>query len=246
MTPAEIRNRRTSLGLSQGQLGDLIGVTQATISNWETGRTVPSARMRDRLADAFVTEEEEEDDYEAVAEESSSPQANYGDWLVNTRIAHGLSRQQLAAAAGVSEPQIWNIETGRTINPRSTTRSRLEQALGTAAPDEIVEAVEQQAEIGSVGQLTDFDPHVEDELPQEAGVYVLYDISDRPIYVGESGNIRDRIRNGHLDKFWYRRPIVENAAYVRVEDQTLRRQLEVTLIKFLKSNAVINQRSVAR
>lgn len=93
--------------------------------------------------------------------------------------------------------------------------------------------------------MTDFDPHSDDDFPREPGVYVLYDISDRPVYVGKSGNIRDRVR-GHVDKFWYRSPIVEHAAYVRVDDSILRGQLEETLIKFLKSNAVINQRLVDR
>jgi len=93
--------------------------------------------------------------------------------------------------------------------------------------------------------MSDFDPHTEDEFPREPGIYVLYDISDRPIYVGKSGDIRARLRS-HADKFWYRSPIVEKAAYVRVDDATLRDQLEETLIKFLKSNAVINQRLADR
>lgn len=108
-----------------------------------------------------------------------------------------------------------------------------------------MQAVEQSAEIRGVGRLTDFDPHSDEDLPRDPGVYVLYDISDRPVYVGKSGNIRDRLR-GHVDKFWYRSPIVEKAAYVRVDDAALRGQLEETLIKFLKSNAVINQRLVDR
>ena len=63
--------------------------------------------------------------------------------------------------------------------------------------------------------------------------------------MGKSDNIRRRVRE-HADKFWYRSPIVEKASYVRVDDATLRGQLEETLIKFLKSNAVINQRLVDR
>jgi GIY-YIG catalytic domain len=144
---------------------------------------------------------------------------------------------------GVSAIQIYNIETGRTINPRSTTRDSLEQALKQRAPKELVLAVEKSAEIRGVGRMADFDPHSEDEFPREPGVYVFYDISDRPIYVGKSSNIRNRIRE-HVQKFWYRSPIVEKAAYVRVDDATLRGQLEETLVKFLKS--VINQRLVDR
>lgn len=63
--------------------------------------------------------------------------------------------------------------------------------------------------------------------------------------MGKSGDIRRRLRD-HVEKFWYRSPVVEKAAYVRVEDGVLRGQLEETLIKFLKSNAVINQRFVDR
>jgi hypothetical protein len=54
------------------------------------------------------------------------------------------------------------------------------------------------------------------------------------------------MRTHHNEKFWCRTPIVHKASYVRVEDQTLRRQLESTLIKFLKSNAVINRQQVVR
>jgi hypothetical protein len=39
---------------------------------------------------------------------------------------------------------------------------------------------------------------------------------------------------------------VENAEYVRIEDETLRKQLEETLIKFLRRNAVLNKQLVDR
>ena len=151
----------------------------------------------------------------------------------------------MASSSGISSIQIYNIETGRTTNPRDTTRAQLEQALNADPPGEIVEAVEQSAEIAGVGRMSDFDPHTDDEFPREAGVYVLYDVSDRPVYVGKSDNIRRRLRD-HVEKFWYRSPIVEKASYVPVEDATLRGQLEETLVKFLKSNAVINRQLVDR
>jgi len=178
-------------------------------------------------------------------EPSASPVANYGDWLAQTRIQQGLTRQQLAAKARVSQPAIWNIETGRTSNPQPATRKRLEIGLGVDAPKALIKEVERAAQIASVGQYKDFDPHDEEDYPHEPGVYVLYDISDRPVYVGESGDIRARL-NTHKDKFCYRSPIVEKASYVNVGDRTLRRQLEDAMIKFLKSNAVINQRQVDR
>jgi hypothetical protein len=145
----------------------------------------------------------------------------------------------------VSAIQIYNIETARTTNPRASTRAALEQALNEQAPRELVEAVEESAEIPGVGRLSDFEPHNEDDYPREPGVYVFYDISDRPVYVGQSRDIRRRVRE-HVEAFWFKQPIVQTAAYVRVDDDTLRSQLEETLIKFLKSNAVINKSHVDR
>ena len=98
----------------------------------------------------------------------------------------------------------------------------------------------------AVGRLRlDFDPHNDEDLPAEPGIYVFYDISERPVYVGQSDDIRRRIA-GHSDKFWYKRPIVETAAYVKIADKKLRSQVETTMIRFLKSNAVINRQNVRR
>ena len=236
MTGAQIKARRKAAGLSQAALAEKIGVTQSAVSSWETGYAVPDQDHVDALEQIFG---------EGPVDVGSSPSQDYGEWLRGRREEAGLSREQLAAASGVSAIQIYNIETGRTINPRPGTREALERAINQRAPKELVRAVEESAEIRGVGRMTDFDPHSDDDFPHEPGVYVLYDVSDRPVYVGKAGNIRDRIR-GHVDRFWYKRPIVEKAAYVRVDDPVLRGQLEETLIKFLKSNAVINQRLVDR
>ena len=38
MTPAELRNARSRLGMSQRALAKYLGIPQATISRWEMGR----------------------------------------------------------------------------------------------------------------------------------------------------------------------------------------------------------------
>ena len=76
-------------------------------------------------------------------------------------------------------------------------------------------------------------------------MYVFYDISQRPIYVGQATNIADRIQD-HSDKFWFKRPIVELGAYIEINDKKLRNQVETVLIQFLKKNAVINKNKTAR
>lgn len=237
MTGSEIKAARKAAGLSQAALGEKVGVTQGAISSWETGRVVPPPDQLLTLRRVFAVG--------APRAATTSASEAYGGWMRDRREDSGLTREALAAASGVSAVQIFNIETGRTTNPRGSTRAALERALNESAPAELVQAVQESAEIQGVGRMVDFDPHSEDDFPREPGIYVFYDISDRPIYVGKSANIRDRVR-GHVDKFWYRSPIVEKAAFVRVDDATLRGQLEETLIKFLKSNAVINQRLVDR
>ncbi len=235
MNRDEIRTVRKSLGLSQAELGELLGVTQGTVSNWERGKGVPGPEQLATLAELASPGHDEPE------------KTSFGDWAGQRRNALGLSRQDLAAKVGISQIQVYNIETGRTANPREKTRVALQKVLGKA-PQPLVEAAEKAAEIPGVGQMTDFNPHDEDDFPSEPGVYVFYDISERPVYVGQSSNIRRRIRGqgGHVEKFWYKSPIVETAAYVKVEDTTLRRQLEETLIKFLRASAVINKKSVNR
>jgi transcriptional regulator with XRE-family HTH domain len=154
-----------------------------------------------------------------------------------------MSVPELAEKANVTEAAIYNIENGRSKNPQATTRHKLSKILGPI-PTEIVKETEDESTVAEgLGNLTDFEPHAEADWPQCAGVYVLYDISQRPIYVGKSANISKRMKNHH-QSFWFRRPVVEYGSYVEVSNESLRHQLEQTMIKFLKRNAVINTQSV--
>jgi DNA-binding XRE family transcriptional regulator len=51
-TPGQIKRVRTELGLSQKDFAERMGVRQATVSDWETGKQTPS-RMARRLLDRF-------------------------------------------------------------------------------------------------------------------------------------------------------------------------------------------------
>ena len=74
---------------------------------------------------------------------------------------------------------------------------------------------------------------------------MLYDISGRPLYIGQRMSIDKRLRN-HNDKFWFKPPIVQTDSYVQIDEKPLRERVEAVFIKFLKSNAVINKRLVDR
>ena len=55
----DIRERRTALGLSQGQLATAMNVSRQTINSIETGRYVPSLQLALGLARYFETTVEE-------------------------------------------------------------------------------------------------------------------------------------------------------------------------------------------
>ena len=231
-----LRKARLQEGMSQTELGKKVGVTQGSISNWEKGTIVPKDEQVHKLQRVLGT----------LTESSGAQPANgaFGAWLRKARGEANLSVAELAAKAGVSIVAIYNIEAGRSQNPQEQTRKRLERALGVDTPHDVqAEALEGQS-IEGLSSLTDFDPHDKNDRPKKPGVYVLYDVSDRPIYVGKSQNIAKRIGE-HEDKFWFRYPIVSNAAYVEITKEILRHQVEQVLIRFLKSNAVVNKQSVA-
>jgi transcriptional regulator with XRE-family HTH domain len=231
----DIKQSRVRSGLSQTELADKIGVTQATVSNWERGKGGPSGEQLNQLG-AILGVEGESESVEA------SPLAA---WLAKARVTRGWSVPERAHKAGLTAPAIYRIEAGVTRNLRDATRKKLEQTLENEIPADTAQEVADDAQIEGLGKLEDFDPHLDADRPDEPGVYMLYDISERPIYVGEGGNVRARIRD-HVEKFWFKRPIVESASWIRVADKKIRKQLESLLIKFLKSDAVLNIHHVER
>ena len=59
-TPGRIQRLRTELGMSQAAFAERMGVRQATVSDWETGKQSPSPmarRLLDRIAGARGEEE---------------------------------------------------------------------------------------------------------------------------------------------------------------------------------------------
>lgn len=182
---------------------------------------------------------------EQTVQDSLGP-SEFGRWLYETRKRRGVQISELADRSGVSIPQIYNIESGRSQNPQSKTRKRLADALGEEPTPQVVQATETSATVEHVGEFVDFDPHDENDVPDSPGIYVFYDISERPIYVGQSQNIRGRILRDHVTRFWYKAPVVQNAAYVKIDDEALRKKIEKVMIRFLKSNAVINRQNVDR
>jgi transcriptional regulator with XRE-family HTH domain len=174
-----------------------------------------------------------------------APARPFGEWLRTERMLRTLTRAELAAISGVSLMQISNLERGRTLNPQPTTREKLARAFDVHVPAAVAIEAEREVAVEGVRSLTPFDPHDDNSLPVVAGVYVFYDISGRPVYVGMSPRhpIRDRVRE-HYEKFWFKKPIVDRASYIAVQDENLCAQIGLVLLHFLKSNVVLTQRLI--
>jgi transcriptional regulator with XRE-family HTH domain len=242
-----IRRARINQGLSQSELATKLGVSQPLVSNWENGNLRPDYSMLVRLESIFgrIASDASTEQVPDAPEIEAPSSGAYGAWLTKARANRGMSVPELAKAAGISAVAIYNIESGRSLNPQPDTRARLERALNAEIPTDVQKEAATDQDIRGVGTLTDFDPHNDALLPEAPGVYVFYDISERPIYVGKSDRIARRVRE-HADKFWFRSPIVYTAAYVEIQNADMRHSVEQVLIKFLKSNAVINSQSVTR
>jgi transcriptional regulator with XRE-family HTH domain len=232
-----IRRARNRDQLSLAQLGERVGVTGATISNWELGRTqVDPAKLKqiEKVLGKLDSDDAADDGL-----------SSFGAWLLAQRTKQELTINELATKAKVSWRTIWLLETGATQNPQPKTREALEKALQSALPEDLADELRDEQTIEGIGEMIDFDPHSDEDRPTVGGIYVFYDVSQRPIYVGEGQNIRKRIRD-HQEKFWFKSPIVQSASYIQVEDVDMRKKVERILIKFLKSNAVINRQHVER
>jgi len=168
------------------------------------------------------------------------------EWLNEKIEETGISRHDLANKSNVSIATIDNILVGKTENPHSSTREKIEKAIGEKIPKETASDIEQNAAVPDVGPLVDIgDPFDVDDMDGVPGVYVLYDISERPVYVGQSKDIQHRIKQ-HKDKKWFINKFIDTASYIEVEDESLRHRIESILISFLKSNAVLNKKGVDR
>ena len=195
-----LKRARLREGLTQQELADKLGLkSAASIAQWESGQqTIPD---RHRLRLKKILGDPSETEFEGT--EISA----FGAWLRKTRTGKDISVPELASKSGVSAPAIYNIKSGKSLNPQKETRRRLEKAVGAPIPSDVAKEAEVAQEIQGLGSLTDFDPYDERNLPSVAGVYVFYDVSERPIYVGKAATISARVKE-HKDKFWFKPPIV--------------------------------------
>ncbi len=201
-----LKEARVSIGITQAQLAERMATHQPVISQWENDDAAPAEQQRTRLTEVLGISFSDQGDKASESEETSEAPSAFGAWLNQTRITKKLSVAELSQKSNVKAVTIYAIESGRVENPRAQTREALSKALDEAVPDETTEQTEAQAKIEGVGELFDFDPHDENDWPNSPGIYVFYDISSRPVYVGQGQDIRVRIRD-HYTRFWFKQPM---------------------------------------
>jgi transcriptional regulator with XRE-family HTH domain len=229
----KIKTGRIKSGISQQVLAGKLDVSQPLVSQWELGKAKPDKAQIEALESILggITKEEDSPD-------QSLPPISI--WLAGALSRKNMTAHELSKLAGISAPTVYNLLNGGAQNPQPRTLKKLEAAL-----NEKFEREDRAIDDQGIGELVDFNPHDKADHPGKPGVYVFYDISGRPIYVGKATNISDRV-DDHKDKFWFKQPIVETAAYIEIADKRLRDQVETVLIQFLKKNAVINKNKTDR
>lgn len=94
---------RLAAGLTQRDIGLMLGVTQSRVSSWERDEACPRAEQIPRLAYFLGL-----DALELLGVDPRSPS------LTDLRLAAGLSRQALAEATGLTLPRYRRLERGST------------------------------------------------------------------------------------------------------------------------------------
>ena len=91
---------------------------------------------------------------------------DYDDERLRRRRVHkGWSGLRLIQGSGTLQPR----------NPRELTRRKL-----SAAPQRQPADVARREEVSEYWRLVDFNPYGQNSLPEFSGVYVLYDVANRP------------------------------------------------------------------
>lgn len=183
----------------------------------------------------------DEDDFD----QNFGTEVSFGRWLQAEMARQNVSIQDLADKTGITYVGIWNVVRGNTKWPREAKRDKISKALNLQMPAEF------QAEITDPSSVsgytwTDFSPYDLRTIPELAGVYVFYDITDRPVYVGKSNSsLRIRVQD-HQTRFWFKQPLVMRGSFLSIPDREMCDRIEMILIKFLGAHALLNSKGVRR
>ena len=185
-------------------------------------------------------------DDEGFAFPRKADEVSFGEWLTTQMEEKDISITRLAELSGITYTGIWNITEGNTVSPRDETRKRLAKALDSRIPKNVEEVSESEQSIIPGYEWVDFTPSDLETIPTEPGIYVFYDITDRPVYVGKSNkSVRARIKD-HSTRFWFKEPLVVRGSFLHAPDDELCNKIELILIKFMGKHALLNVKGAVR
>ncbi len=219
-----VKSLREKYSWTQSEMAEKLGISQPTVSLIELGKTEPSKGVAEKLS------------------KLSETGLSFGQRLLEQRTKMGLSRAELAKKAGISELAVYFIETGRTESPWKSTLEKLEKVLGKL-PQEVHTEIKKEAEVPGLGEylgpfpIEQWESNVGESSP---GIYVFYDGLKRPVRLGQTDDIKRRLKEYARDAWWFRNPTVESFAYIIVKDERLRKSIEATMIKLVGDNAIFN------
>ncbi len=108
-----IRWRRLDLGLLQREVAERLGVSEASVWQWERSRTTPPPRYIPRI-------------YDFLGYCPWEPASGFPAMLRRHRMAAGLTQEQLGVEAKIDESTLAKWERGHTA-PLAATRERLDR-----------------------------------------------------------------------------------------------------------------------
>ncbi|BFU91837.1 MAG: hypothetical protein NTAFB01_30240 [Nitrospira sp.] len=248
-----LKDAREKACLTQAELGDKFHVSGGAVHTWESGSSEPRGDAYDKVLDWIEhSENGQKPPRNSTAQiEEDIPggreASGFGEWLLNERQSRGFSRARLADKAGLSPQAVYTIEMGIVRNPWKKTRERLVAALGSdPLPHEVAQEIQEESEVQGVGEFSDFSPWDDSMIPEEPCVYVYYDRTERPIYVGQTNNLQRRNKQHQEQDRWFFRRLVERGGYFRVEADAKRTELEKVLIQFLGRNTLFNKQGTRK
>ena len=167
----------------------------------------------------------------------------------------GLTKRELCRQAGITEVTLWNLLNGRHT-PLQQTVDALLGVLGPI-PEEIDEPQENPLDVGievpenpNVGELIACYHWDEADRPTGGGVYVFVDRTDRPVYIGKSGDIRgtlrDRYHSLRARPYWVQKEIVPNMWFIPIENAEIRAAVESAMIASHRGSLLFNTIGIGR
>ena len=111
-----IRKRRLDLGLLQRQVAQLIGVSEATIWNWERHESSPQIHVLPRVI-------------KFLGYDPFPPSESLAEKLVMSRKAIGITQREMANRLGIDPTTLGRLERGKPRRLFSKTSRKLAAVL---------------------------------------------------------------------------------------------------------------------